>query len=707
MKIKQIWRYYGNFIFFCAAFYFFEMMLRLSTPRQFDFVGFAFSVLFNCIMALFICSILSFVPRKAHVIASNIVLSLVAAIYISQIIYFNVFGTFYNTESMFNAGQILEFWSTALRSTWERLLYILLCVSMIPVYNLFVRNSVLASAQKDSKPPQPKDSRWFSPIRQITLALFATIYITMVVAFVPFATDPFTPYSMFFGQHNYEESIKRTGLLSTFHIDVLRTFIPKNATGAFQTLDDLRSSPPEIPETQPEAPPPPDVPEVDDVTYISYDNANDVYYEPDEQYEEPEPIEFGYNVMDIDFQHLIDNAPNDTVRTLHEYFANSQPSQKNEFTGMFEGYNLIMFVAEAFSPFAVREDITPTLYHMVHGGFYFSNFYTPCWGVSTSDGEYVALTGLLPRPGVWSFYRSHNNYLPFVMGNQLSNLGYTTFAYHNHTHTFYRRHLSHPNMGYVFKGVGGGLELPNIVWPNSDLEMIQVTIDDFINRQPFHAYYMTVSGHLEYNFMGNAMAVRNRDAVEHLAYSYPLRAYLATQIELDRALEYLMRRLNEAGIAENTVIVLSSDHRPYGLDSVDGISEFLGRPVDRNFEIYSNYLIIYSQGMEPMVIDRPASSLDIIPTISNLFGLEFDSRLLMGRDIFSDSDPLVIFLNRSFITENGRRVRGGEFIPNPGVTVPYGYVDYISAVIEAKFAASTNILNLDYYRIVFGGDESQ
>ena len=688
MKMKHIWRYYGNYIFFCVAFSFFELVMRLSTPRSFDFTGFAFSILFNCIIALVLCSITNFLSKKAHTVVSNVILSLVAGLYISQIIYFNVFGTYYNTESMFNAGQILEFWETALRSFWERLVFILLCAGTIPIYNIFVRKTTEPISRGK---------------KLIAIFISATLYLAMVGSFVPFAVDPFTQYSMFFGQHNYEEAIKRTGWLSTLHVDALRTFVPKEATGAFQTLDELRDTQLNANITQPEA-----SPDYYDSTYDEYeyeDYGDETYEDIDEEYEEePEPIVFGYNIMDIDFQYLIDNAPNDTIRALHEYFATSQPSQKNEFTGMFEGYNLVMFVAEAFSPFAVREDVTPTLYHMVHNGFYFPNFYTPCWGVSTSDGEYVALTGLLPRPGVWSFYRSHNNYLPFVMGNQLKSLGYKTVAYHNHTHTFYRRHLSHPNMGYVYKGVGGGLELPNIVWPNSDLEMIQVTIDDFIHQQPFHAYYMTVSGHLEYNFMGNAMAARNREAVEHLPYSSPLRAYLATQIELDRALEYLMYRLNEAGIAENTVIVLSSDHRPYGLDGVDGISEFLGRPVEQNFEIFRNYLIIYNQGMKPIIIDRPASSLDIIPTISNLFGLEFDSRLLMGRDILSNSDPLVIFLNRSFITENGRRIRGGEFIPNPGVTVPDGYADFISAVVEAKFAASTSILNLDYYRIVFGKD---
>jgi len=226
-------------------------------------------------------------------------------------------------------------------------------------------------------------------------------------------------------------------------------------------------------------------------------------------------------------------------------------------------------------------------------------------------------------------------------------------------------------------------------------------MDDYINHQPFHAYYMTVSGHLEYNFGGNAMAARNREAVADLPYSNANKAYIACHIELDKALEYMLLRLNEAGIAENTFIVLSTDHYPYGLDGVDGISEFLGHKVDRNFELYENNLIIYAQGMEPVTVDKPSSSLDIIPTISNLMGLEFDSRFLMGRDILSNSDPLVIFMDRSFITDKGYKIRGGDFVPNPGVTVDENYGDYIRAVIDAKFSASTAMLDLDYYRVVF------
>ena len=703
MLLKNIWRKFGYYLYFFLTFALYELMLRISSLPQFEVAGFAFSMIFNLILATFICYILTFAKEKTRVIASNTVLSLFSGLYISQIIYHTIFGTFYNTESLFNAGQILEFWQVTLRAAREKWLYILLCAAPIAIYNLAVRKTTAATIGKTLEKLTKLEAHNLKFMRRAALCVIVTTYGLMLLAFVPFARNPNTAFSMFFGQHSYEESIVRTGLLSTLQIDLLKVFIEEDMTGGLAVIEDprepLAQNPPATGSETPAAPDPPGGgQEGRETGQATGEKTGDGTEEGNHG-----PIEFGYNVMEIDFDELIANERNSAVIALHEYFAYVRPTRKNQYTGMFEGYNLIKIVAEAFSPFAVHEELTPTLYKLVHEGFHFTEFYTPVWGVSTSDGEYVALTGLLPRSGVWSFSRSSGNYLPFVMGNQLSSLGYQTFAYHNHTHTYYNRHRSHPNMGYTYKAIGSGLILPQILWPNSDLEMMQATIDDYIHDPPFHAYYMTVSGHLEYNFYGNAMAARNREAVAHLELPAPLRAYIATQIELDKALEYLLDRLEEAGLAETTVIVLSSDHYPYGLvkDGFDGIRAFLGRPAERNFELHKNHLIIYAQGMESVTVDKPSSSLDIIPTISNLLGLEFDSRLMMGRDILSDSEALVIFVDRSFITDEGRFTRAGGFVPNPETAVDDDYVRFRRNAIDAMFTASARVLDLDYYRRVF------
>src|SRR5690606_13015848 len=142
------------------------------------------------------------------------------------------------------------------------------------------------------------------------------------------------------------------------------------------------------------------------------------------------------------------------------------------------------------------------------------------------------------------------------------------------------------------------------------------------------------------------------------------------------------------------------DHYPYGLTE-DEIDDLAGHEVESNFELHKSSLVIYARGMEPETVDEPVSSMDIIPTISNLMGLAFDSRLLMGRDVFSGADPLVIFNNRSFITDQGRyNAVTRDFTPEPGATPPDGYRQAISDEIDRRFYYSAMILDEDYYDIV-------
>ncbi len=412
------------------------------------------------------------------------------------------------------------------------------------------------------------------------------------------------------------------------------------------------------------------------------------------------PVAWDDNVMEIDFAALAEAEEDPELKKMHAYFGSRSPTAKNQYTGMFEGKNLIFLTAEGFSSYAVDEELTPTLYKLANSGFVFENFYNPLWWVSTSDGEYVNCQSLIPKSGVWSMYRSGSNSVPFTLGNQLRRLGYDTYAYHDHYWDYYNRNISHPNMGYDYKGRDHGLEVSDL-WPESDVEMMELSIPEYLDQTPFHVYYMTVSGHMNYNFTVNAMSAKHRQAVEHLDLSEEAQAYLACNIELDRAVAYLLDQLDRAGILEDTVICLAADHYPYGLNK-EFIDELAGHEVEENFELYESTLILWSGDMEePVVIDKPCSSLDILPTLSNLFGLEYDSRLLMGRDILSDSEGLVVFSNHSYITEHGRfNARTDEFTPYDDVAVPDSYAREMMEQVNDMFHYSVEILDNDYYGVL-------
>lgn len=456
--------------------------------------------------------------------------------------------------------------------------------------------------------------------------------------------------------------------------------------------------------------------------------------QPEEPVEDvtPEPVVYGYNALDIDFSALADAASDSTLASLHRYVASRTPSRQNEYTGMFQGKNLILLTAEAFSPWFISEELTPTLYRLTHEGFVCTNYYQPGWGQSTTGGEFAVLTGLLPT---WidnnvSFWASRNDYMPLALGNQFRALGYQTPAWHDNTYNYYNRDATHPNLGYDYQGIGNGLTLPSSSgsgWPYSDLEMLESTMDSYVDTylatgQPFHAYYMTVSGHGSYNW-GQSMAAKNRAAAQ-AAYpdaSAPVQAYVAANLELEAALTYLVEQLEAKGIADDTVICLSADHYPYALaeTDVDYYAELTGRQdTDLDTSRYRNALILWCGSMtEPVTVDVPCSAVDIVPTLSNLFGLSYDSRLLSGRDILDDSYnaaraagsfPLVILptaAGNSWATAAGvYEAPTGTFTPNPGITVEDDYVDSINRLVSTKYTYAKLLIQYDYYRVVLGGD---
>ena len=109
---------------------------------------------------------------------------------------------------------------------------------------------------------------------------------------------------------------------------------------------------------------------------------------------------------------------------------------------------------------------------------------------------------------------------------------------------------------------------------------------------------------------------------------------------------------------------------------------------------------------EPVPVKKPCSSLDVLPTLANLFGISYDSRLLAGQDILSDAPGLVEFGDRSFITDLGRYdAKADTFTPAPGATPGEGYARRMLARVNDSFRYSALILENDYYRLVPGPPE--
>lgn len=655
-------------LFFTGAVLYMELLLRAFTENQFFNIGLLFITVFSAAAGLGLHAICSALPKKAARITSGTVMSVLGVLYATQIIYYSVFNNFLIVYSLKAGGadQIIE--EGIIENTVKAILGGLPAIILLAVPAVIIFTPLFRFLSY-KKLHISRSGIWLGA--SVVLHIAAVISISLMPSLSVIQS----------GLFDANTSMNRFGLLRTETLD-----IKYNLLGVEQEI-----------ELEPEKP----------LESVPSENTGS---------EEPEQIVYDPNVMDIDFQKLLASETDETLRLMNEYFSSKEPTYKNEYTGMYKGYNLVSVVAEGFSPYAIDPVLTPTLYKMQQEGFNFTNFYTPIWGVSTSDGEYTVCTGLIPKSGVWSFYRSHENYLPFCMGNMFKSIGVNnTFAYHNNTHSYYHRDLSHPNMGYNYKGMGTGVEkYVKNVWPQSDLQMVSGSVEDYLSTgEPFHAYYMTVSGHLEYSRIGNSMAYKNWKLVKDLDCSDTLKAYYACNIELDRAMEKLLNELNAAGVADKTVIAITPDHYPYGLEQDEGDkyaiwTELLGHEVEPQFELYESCFLLYCQSTkEAPTVDKYCYSVDILPTLLNLFGFEYDSRLLMGSDILSDTGGLVVFNNRSFITELGKyNATTKEFIPFDRSVFESEeemdeYVSGVKAVVNNKFKMSTKVLEEDYYRYVF------
>jgi len=682
------------FLFFYIAFIGSEFAFRLDTGSSFWGIGLLFILLFGIPTAAFATFLSSWGSPKINRAIAVILSVLSFLIFASQSVYHSVFKTFYVISSVGGAGQVVEFWKVILQTiagTFVFLIlyalpFIFLLCPLCRLINFFFRSHRMS-------------------VYMGALTVIGHVFCILILFIGKNGIN--SPHEKYFdATQSLDSRVETVGILNGFRREIVFALFPSGASDSIELESESGGTP--------------YVHLKDNEVYFGEDDSIPGSTDSETETGEDQPV-FTPNIMDVDFNTLIANEDSKGVKNLHEYFSQQEPTYRNSHTGIFQGYNIIHITAEGFSPYCVDEEITPTLYKMVHDGYNFTNFYCPIWGVSTSDGEYANGVGLVPKSGVWSYkqWAVNNGNLYFCLGNQFNRLGYKTMAFHGHTYTYYGRDLYLKQSGYKeYYGWGNGLETSiaengKKPWPESDLLVTQATVPMYADNSPFCVYYMSISGHLEYNFLGNYQAYKHKDVYKDTPYSEAVRAYLACNYELELAMQSLEEQLEAAGIADKTLIVLSPDHYPYGLykwknekdpnGENDYISEILGHQVEENFELYKSILIMYCKGMQAETVDTLCYSLDILPTISNLFGLEYDSRLLMGRDIFSTADRLVLFQNRSWITDLASyNAKTGEVRLLTDTPVDSDYADSIHAVVKNKFTVSAGILDLDYYDILFG-----
>lgn len=632
----------------------------VSLEFLFKWLVFGFSSIFkinNLFLLIFLFPVSGIIVFISHITKSSkknkiiyfLILGLLTIWYAIALIFKKVFNTYFCLSLFGLSDQAIAFSQTAI---------IEILKNIIPLLILFLPFilSFLYSKYFDFSKPNNKKSI----INLLTILL--SIIVLNIVTYQTKDKEN-SLYSKFHGLNNNALNVETIGVLPAFYLD-FKDIVMNNHKDI------------EI-----------EIPSIDE------DNNQNEEEKPNEE-------NYSYNILDIDFDNLVSSEKNKTLLNMHKYLKSDKGTLKNEYTGLFKDKNLIVITAESLNSIGIRADVTPTLYKLATEGFNFTNFYTPI-NLSTIGGEFQNLTGLFANLNdLNKYFRKGTNYFPFGLGTTFKNSGYDVKAYHANDAYFQDRNVYLKNMGFnYFKAKNTGLEklMDCNKWPQSDEEMLNVTIPEYLNSDKFLTYYVSVSSHMPYSKNGNAIVNKNWSLVKNLDYSEEAKGYLASVIELDKAVSSLIKSLEENNKLDDTVIAIIPDHYPYSL-SLNAINELSDYKRDDTIEVNHNTLIIWNTKTPGVTINKTASQLDFLPTIYNLFNIAYDSRLFMGKDILSSELGLVYFQNKSWVSDKGTYLASQDkFIPKDGVSVDDEYVDNINKTIANRMRLSKLIIENDYY----------
>ena len=319
---------------------------------------------------------------------------------------------------------------------------------------------------------------------------------------------------------------------------------------------------------------------------------------------------------------------------VNSYLSKLEAPIENEYTGVFEGKNLVIIQAESYIDAIIHPELTPNIYKMKTQGINVRNFHTPLMPGSTSDTEFMAMTSLIPRgDGYAVSYKYPFNTYPVTLANIFKQGGYNADIYHNNYGNYYNRDDLFNTFGYdefydstrfgFEDRVSDGLVGEKLQW-----------IFPYWEGYKF-GYWITYSGHQPYIF--DEVGV-DMDDVAKIQSIFPnlddtYVSYYAKTMDLDKALGDIMSTLEYSGKLDDFVFVFLGDHIVKGLDFSKESLFYTQTEIEYNNDDFTTSLYIYNNQIEPLEMNKVSTVLDLIPTLANMFNLEYDYQKVLGHDI--------------------------------------------------------------------------
>lgn len=357
-----------------------------------------------------------------------------------------------------------------------------------------------------------------------------------------------------------------------------------------------------------------------------------------------------YNYHLLDFTRI---RPKNDIEELFEevdlYFENKDNHDVNDYSDMYNGYNVITILGETLETRFIDETLTPNLFLMKNEGLSFDNFFTPVFQQgATCNSEFMSITGM---SAITSNDWSNNicdayseNTFSYALPEQLRNIGYNTYYFHSGYEWFYNRETIIPRYGFDIVAFQEDLFEAGYEDFNEkfDTDMLDF-FDEYVDySDPVYINLLTYSMHGAYNqeefykYDG-----RVNEAYPEVELDPEIRNYMQKLVEFDNMLGLIMDDLEANGELDNTIFAIFPDHFPYMMNT-NTYLEYIDVEANSH-EIMRQELIIYTTDMTGEVISNPGSTIDIAPTLMNMLDSSLSFNYFLGTDLLSGVDNYILF----------------------------------------------------------------
>lgn len=339
---------------------------------------------------------------------------------------------------------------------------------------------------------------------------------------------------------------------------------------------------------------------------------------------------------------------------LTEAFESREVPGPNEFTGRLKGKNLIMVMLESIDTWLAQPEYMPNLCRLMDEGVEFTDFYTPLFiSAGTFNTEIITQTGMVPPVAGMPSGGYSTNAFPLSLAHLFADKGYSANSFHESEGPIYSRGTVHLNLGFekYYSGWEMGMEVIQL-----DSQMLN-GFDDMVSDGPFYTFIITFSGHGPYTEASIRIAAPHLEAARKVVGESGITGTqenmeeythaIAHAMETDEFIGGLMDRLEEAGLLEDTAVLFYADHYGKYMSDKEFLSRLKGVQAGTP-ELYHTPCVLVGAGLEPRKVDKVTCSLDVVPTIADLFGLDAPLNYYAGESMFSPGEGMIPFPNNGW-----------------------------------------------------------